>query len=65
VPAGYTAQPFESDYPNIEYGQFIKDCVRDMAGALDVAYIINNSVVKPLFILLKNSKPQVENHCYA
>jgi lambda family phage portal protein len=39
VPAGYTAQPFESDYPNIEYGQFIKDCVRDMAGALDVAYI--------------------------
>jgi lambda family phage portal protein len=39
LPDGYSATPFESDYPNIEYGQFIKDCVRDMAGALDVAYI--------------------------
>lgn len=39
LPAGMTAAPFESDYPNIEYGQFIKDCVRDMAGALDCAYI--------------------------
>ena len=39
LPAGMEATPFESDYPNIEYGQFIKDCVRDMAGALDVAYI--------------------------
>lgn len=38
LPQGVTAQPWESDYPNIEYGQFIKDCVRDMAGALDVAY---------------------------
>lgn len=39
LPAGYTAQPFESDYPNIEYGQFIKDCLRDIASACDVAYI--------------------------
>ena len=39
LPQGMEAMPFESDYPNIEYGQFIKDCVRDMAGALDVAYI--------------------------
>jgi lambda family phage portal protein len=38
LPQGVTAMPYESDYPNIEYGQFIKDCVRDMAGALDVAY---------------------------
>lgn len=29
----------EGDYPNIEYGQFIKDCVRGIAAALDVAYI--------------------------
>lgn len=36
---GETALPFESDYPNIEYGQFIKDCVRGIAAALDVAYI--------------------------
>lgn len=39
LPAGLKATPFESDYPNIEYGQFIKDCVRDMAGSLDVAYV--------------------------
>lgn len=39
LPAGYEAKPFESDYPNIEYGQFIKDCLRDIASALDVAYI--------------------------
>ena len=38
LPQGVTAQAFESEYPNIEYGQFIKDCVRDMAAALDVAY---------------------------
>lgn len=38
LPPGVTAQAYESDYPNIEYGQFIKDCVRDMAAALDVAY---------------------------
>ncbi len=36
---GETALPFESDYPNIEYGQFIKDCARGMASALGVAYI--------------------------
>ncbi len=36
---GETAKPFESDYPNIEYGQFIKDCTRGIASALDVAYI--------------------------
>lgn len=35
---GETAQAFESDYPNIEYGQFIKDCVRGIAAALDCAY---------------------------
>lgn len=35
---GETAQSFESDYPNIEYGQFIKDCVRGIAAALDCAY---------------------------
>ena len=35
---GEVAQPFESDYPNIEYGQFIKDCVRGIAAALDCAY---------------------------
>lgn len=39
LPAGYTAQPFESNYPNIEYGQFIKDCLREIASSLDVAYI--------------------------
>jgi lambda family phage portal protein len=38
LPWGMTAQPFESDFPNIEYGQFIKDCVRDIAGALGTAY---------------------------
>ena len=35
---GEVAQAFESDYPNIEYGQFIKDCVRGIAAALDCAY---------------------------
>lgn len=35
---GETAQAFESEYPNIEYGQFIKDCVRGIAAALDCAY---------------------------
>ncbi len=39
TPPGYEPKPFESDYPNIEYGQFIKDCLRDIASALDVAYI--------------------------
>jgi len=39
LPAGLIPQPFESDYPNIEYGQFIKDCLRDAASSLDVAYI--------------------------
>lgn len=39
LPYGMTPTSIDSDYPNIEYGQFIKDCVRDMAGALDCAYI--------------------------
>lgn len=39
LPAGMDATPFESDYPNIEYGQFIKDCTRQISSALDVAYI--------------------------
>lgn len=39
LPPGYTAQSFESDYPNIEYGQFIKDCLRNVASAFEVAYI--------------------------
>lgn len=39
LPAGLIPKPFESDYPNIEYGQFIKDCLRDAASSLDVAYI--------------------------
>lgn len=38
LPYGVTAQPYESEFPNIEYGQFIKDCVRDIAGALGCAY---------------------------
>jgi lambda family phage portal protein len=39
LPAGLKATPFESDYPNIEYGQFIKDCLRNVASALEVSYI--------------------------
>lgn len=39
LPHGLTAAPFESDYPNIEYGQFIKDCLRNIASALEVSYI--------------------------
>lgn len=39
VPWGYTAKPFESDYPNIEYGQFIKDCLRNVASGFGVSYI--------------------------
>lgn len=39
LPAGLKAAPFESDYPNIEYGQFIKDCLRNIASALEVSYI--------------------------
>lgn len=38
LPWGVKAHPYESDFPNIEYGQFIKDCVRDIAGALGCAY---------------------------
>ena len=37
--AGQEAQPFESDFPNIEYGVFLKDCTRGIATALDVSYI--------------------------
>ncbi|MCV2423401.1 phage portal protein [Paucibacter sp. DJ4R-1] len=39
LPANLKAKPFESDYPNIEYGQFIKDCLRNIASALEVSYI--------------------------
>lgn len=39
LPAGLKAAPYESDYPNIEYGQFIKDCLRNVASALEVSYI--------------------------
>lgn len=39
LPAGLKASPFESDYPNIEYGQFIRDCLRNVASALEVSYI--------------------------
>jgi lambda family phage portal protein len=39
LPHGLKASPFESDYPNIEYGQFIKDCLRNIASALEVSYI--------------------------
>ena len=38
VPVGYSAKPFESDYPNIEYGQFIKDCLRNVASAFECGY---------------------------
>lgn len=36
---GESAVAIESDYPNIEYGQFIKDCTRGIAAALGVSYI--------------------------
>lgn len=39
LPQGLQAVPFESDYPNIEYGQFIRDCLRNIASALEVSYI--------------------------
>lgn len=39
LPEGLIAKPFESNYPNIEYGQFIKDCLRNIASALEVSYI--------------------------
>lgn len=39
LPQGVKATPFESDYPNIEYGQFIRDCLRNIASALEVSYI--------------------------
>lgn len=39
LPPGLKATPFESDYPNIEYGQFIKDCLRNVASALETSYI--------------------------
>lgn len=39
LPEGLKASPFESDYPNIEYGQFIRDCLRNIASALEVSYI--------------------------
>ncbi len=38
LPAGLKPEAFANEYPNIEYGAFIADCVHDMAGALDVAY---------------------------
>jgi lambda family phage portal protein len=36
---GLQAVPFESDYPNIEYGEFTKACVRNIACAWGVSYI--------------------------
>lgn len=39
LPAGVEPVPFESDYPNIEYGQFIRDCTRQISSALEVSYI--------------------------
>jgi lambda family phage portal protein len=39
LPDGLKATAFESDYPNIEYGQFIKDCLRNVASAFECAYI--------------------------
>lgn len=39
LPYGLEPAPFESDYPNIEYGQFIKDCVRNIASGCEVSYI--------------------------
>lgn len=39
LPHGMQAAPFESDYPNIEYGQFIKDALRNIACAWEVSYI--------------------------
>ncbi len=39
LPYGLTAKAFESDYPNIEYGQFIKDCLRNVASGFECAYI--------------------------
>lgn len=39
LPYGLEAVAFDSNYPNIEYGQFIKDCVRNIASALEVSYI--------------------------
>lgn len=39
LPPGLEAQPFENEYPNIEYGQFVKDCLRQVSSAFGVAYI--------------------------
>lgn len=39
LPPGLRPEAFSNEYPNIEYGQFIKDCLRDAASSLDVAYI--------------------------
>ncbi len=39
LPPGLEAQPFENEYPNIEYGQFVKDCLRQIANAFGTSYI--------------------------
>ncbi|MDP4300349.1 phage portal protein [Leptothrix discophora] len=39
LPAGLKATPFENEYPNIEYGAFVRDCLRQVASALGTAYI--------------------------
>lgn len=38
LPPGYQFQPFASEYPSQMYGDFVKACLRSLAGGLGVAY---------------------------
>jgi len=39
LPSGYDFRPFESDYPHVSHGEYIKACIRGVASGLGVSYV--------------------------
>jgi lambda family phage portal protein len=39
LPDGYDFRPFESDYPHVGHGEFVKACLRGAASGLGVSYV--------------------------
>ncbi len=38
LPTGYTFTPFQSDYPHINYGEYVRECVRGFTGGLGLSH---------------------------
>lgn len=39
LPPGYTFEPFKSDYPHVNYGEYTKECKRGFASGVGMSYV--------------------------